>query len=141
MSASTTWEAVRLRLRSAMPLYPLAPSAGPASCVVCRGPVRPGFVRCYQCGLHRRGAAASPGRDLLADAVVPICYAVKGTDYAAALWRYKSSPVPPSSSAQAALLVLLLAFLKDHGACAWRRAGMPAPDLLAVVPTGFGRPG
>jgi len=152
---------VRLRLRSAMPpLCPLGPltspaspaspvppaspaspalpvpAADPASCVVCRGPVRPGFARCYQCGLHRRY-----GRDLLADAVVPICYAVKGTDYAAALWRYKSWPAPPSSSAQAALLVLLLAFLKDHGACVWRRAGMPSPDLLAVVPTGFGRPG
>jgi hypothetical protein len=142
MSASTTWEAVRLRLRSAMPLYPLAPPAGPASCIVCRGPVRPGFVRCYQCGLHRRGAAAGPGpgRDLLADAVVPICYAVKGTDYAAALWRYKSLPVP-SASARTVLLALLLAFLNDHGGCVWRRAGMPLPDLLAVVPTGFGRPG
>jgi hypothetical protein len=131
---------LRLRLRSAMPaLYPLAPLASPAdpaSCVVCRGPVRPGSARCYQCGLHRRY-----GRDLLADAVVPICYAVKGTDYAAALWRYKSWPAPPSASAQTALLILLLAFLHDHGACVWRRAGMPGPDWLAVVPTGFGRPG
>jgi hypothetical protein len=149
MPASTTWDVVRLRLRSAMPpLYPLGPLAPPASaappalaadpagCVVCRGPVGPGFARCYQCGLHRRY-----GDGLLADAVVPICYAVKGTDYAAALWRYKSWPAQPSSSAQTTLLVLLLAFLADHGACVWRRAGMPSPDLLAVVPTGFGRPG
>ena len=71
---------------------------------------------------------------------MPICYAVKGTDYAAALWRYKSWPVP-SASAQAVLRALLLAFLNDHGGCIWRRAGMPSPDLLAVVPTGFGRPG
>ena len=140
MSASATWEGVRLRLRSAMPLYPLAPPADPPSCVVCRGPVRPGYARCYQCALHRRCAAASPGRNLLADAVVPICYAVKGTDYAAALWRYKSSPVP-GASAQAVLRALLLAFLNDHGGCVWRCSGMPRPDLLAVVPTGFGRPG
>jgi hypothetical protein len=140
MSASAAWQVVRLRLRSAMPLYPVAPQAGPASCAVCRGPVRTGYARCYQCALHRRDAATSPGRDLLADAVVPICYAVKGTDYAAALWRYKSSPVP-SASAQTVLLALLLAFLNDHGGCVWRCAGMRSPDLLAVVPTGFGRPG
>jgi hypothetical protein len=145
MSASTAWDGLRRRLRSAMPLYPVAPPAGQASCVVCRGPVRPGYARCYQCGLHRRWvttsrAAAGPGRDLLADAVVPICYAVKGTDYAAALWRYKSWPAP-SASARTVLLALLLAFLNDHGGCVWRCAGMPFPDLLAVVPTGFGRPG
>ncbi len=145
MSASTAWDGLRLRLRSVMPLYPVAPPAGPASCVVCRGPVRPGYARCYQCGLHRRCVAASPaatgpGRDLLADAVVPICYAVKGTDYAAALWRYKAWPAP-SASARTVLLALLLAFLNDHGGCVWRCAGMPSPDLLAVVPTGFGLPG
>jgi len=145
MSASTAWEGLRLGLRSAMPLYPVAPPDGPASCVVCRGPVRPGYARCYQCGLHRRyaaarGAAASRGRDLLADAVVPICYAVKGTDYATALWRYKSWP-EPSTSARTVLLALLLTFLNDHGGCVWRHAGMPSPDLLAVVPAGSGRPG
>ncbi len=140
MSASTAWDGLRLRLRSAMPLYPVAPPAGQASCVVCRGPVRPGYARCYQCGLHRRGAAASAGPGLLADAVVPICYAVKGTDYAAALWRYKSWAAP-SAAAQAVLGALLLAFLNDHGGCVWRCAGMSSPDLLAVVPTGTGRPG
>jgi len=144
MSVPATWEVLRLRLRSAMPLYPVAQPvalpAGPPSCVVCRGPVRPGYTRCYQCGLHRLCAAASPGGDLLADAVVPICYAVKGTGYAAALWRYKSWPAP-SASAQTVLLALLLAFLNDHGGCVWRCAGMPSPDLLAVVPTGSGRPG
>ncbi len=141
MSASTTWDALRLRLReppgsAVPPLYPIGPPAAPASCLVCRGPVGPGFARCYQCSLHRRY-----GRDLLADVVAPICHAVKGTDYAAALWRYKSWPAPPSASARTALLILLLVFLRDHGACVWRRAGMPGPDRLAVVPAGFGRPG
>ena len=169
------WDRLRLRLRSAAPpLYPLAPrpAGSPAAdCEVCRGPVRPGFARCYQCDRH-----ALFGPALLADAVVPISYAIKGTPFADDLWRYKSAPVPSSSaptpasavtpasvlapasvptppsvpapasaptsaSAQASVLALLLAFLTDHGPCVWQRAGMPSPDRLAVVPTGAGRPG
>ena len=122
------------------PLYPLGPVASgpaqaptPANCAICRGPVQPGFARCYQCGRH-----GSLGRGLLADAVVPITYAVKGTPLAADLWRYKSWPAP-SVSARRSLLVLLLTFLHDHGPCVWRHAGMHTPDRLAVVPTGCGR--
>jgi hypothetical protein len=151
------WDRLRLRLRSAVPpLYPPAPrpAGSPAAdCEVCRGPVRPGFARCYQCHRH-----ALLGSALLADAVVPISYAIKGTPFADDLWRYKSAPVPPTSSpapapapapalvatptsARASLLALMLAFLTDHGPCVWQRAGMPPPDRLAVVPTGAGRPG
>ena len=144
------WDILRRRLRPpAISLYPLGPypsrpampaisPSGPvglAVCVLCRGPVRPGFARCYQCGRHDL-----LGRGLLADAVVPISYAVKGTAFAASLWRYKSGPVP-SPAAQTSVLALLLAFLHDHGTCVWRHAGMPAPGRLAVVPTGCGRPG
>ena len=142
-----SWDTVRRRLRSAMPaVYPVqanpvrpppspgAPAAG-LVCLVCRGPVRPGFARCYQCGSH---GLLRPG--LLADAVVPISYAVKGTALAADLWRYKSWRTP-SASARAALLALLLTFLHDHGPCVWRHAGMAGPARLAVVPTGGGRPG
>ena len=39
------------------------------------------------------------------------------------------------------MLALSLVFLHDHGPCAWDAAGMPAPDRLAVVPSGYGRPG
>ena len=157
------WERLRLRLRSAAPpLYPPAPrpAGSPAAdCEVCRGPVRPGFARCYQCHRH-----ALLGPALLADAVVPISYAIKGTPFADDLWRYKSVPVPSSpappsaspppsasapppallpaaASARASVLALLLAFLTDHGPCVWQRAGMPPPGRLAVVPTGAGRPG
>ena len=143
------WDRLRQRLRSAaLPLYPPVPRppGWPApDCEVCRGPVRPGFVRCYQCDQHTLLAPA-----LLADAVVPVSYAIKGTPFATALWRYKSEPVPsaPASgpapapaSARASLLALMLAFLADHGPCVWRRAGMPPPGCLAVVPTGAGRPG
>ena len=89
------WDRLRLRLRSAAPpLYPPAPrlAGSPAvDCEVCRGPVRPGFARCYQCDRH-----ALLGPALLADAVVPISYAIKGTPFADHLWRYKSVPVPSS---------------------------------------------
>jgi hypothetical protein len=154
------WAPIRRWLRSAVPpLYPLEPDpdpepepeqeperepdperaagspAFPASCVTCRGPVRPGFARCYQCGRHARLGPA-----LLADAVAPISYAVKGTALAADLWRYKSWRAP-DAAARTSVLVLLLAFLHDHGACVWRQAGMPGPSRLAVVPTGCGRPG
>ena len=155
------WDSLRRHLRStAPPLYPpaprpaTAPAPRPATapaprpagtpapdCAVCRGPLRPGFARCYQCDRH-----TLLGHGLLADAVVPISYAIKGTPYADALWRYKSLPVPPppappSAAARASILALLLAFLSDHGPCVWQRAGMPPPDCLAVVPTGAGRPG
>ena len=98
-------------------------------------PGRPGFARCYQCDRHELA-----GRGLLADAVVPISYAVKGTALAADLWGYKSRGAP-SPGARTALLALLLVFLRDHGACVWSQAGMAAPDRLAVVPAGSGRPG
>jgi hypothetical protein len=143
------WDILRQRLRPpAISLYPVEPyplepyplgsaisPSGPPVCVLCRGPAWPGFAHCYQCAQHDL-----LGRGLLADAVVPISYAVKGTAFAASLWRYKSWS-GPSAAAQTSLLALLLAFLHDHGACVWRHAGMPAPSRLAVVPTGCGRPG
>jgi len=93
------------------------------------------LVRCYQCGRHEL-----TGHGLLADAVVPVCYAIKGTAFAGALWRYKSWTAP-SAAARRWLAALLLSFLHDHGSCVWRHAGMPPPGRLAVVPTGCGRPG
>lgn len=134
MLALTAWDSVRRRLRAAMPsLYPLGP--GEVRCRVCRGPMRPGAARCYQCAWHDR-----LGRGLLADTVVPVSYAVKGTRFAADLWRYKSWSVP-DARVRTLMLALLLAFLHDHGGCVWRDAGMPAPSRLAVVPSGCGRPG
>ena len=141
---SDAWNVLRRRLGSLYPLgpYPSGPSASsacpaicPGICTVCRGPARPGFARCYQCAQHD---LLGPG--MLADAVVPVCYAVKGTAFAADLWRYKSFR-EPSGAARTSMLALLLVFLHDHGACVWRHAGMPGPGRLAVVPTGCGRPG
>jgi hypothetical protein len=114
---------------------PPGPVPAPPACEVCRGPLRPGYARCYQCAGHDL-----LGHGLLADAVVPVSYAIRGTPLADDLWRYKSGPAP-AASARARVLALLLAFLHDHGACVWRHAAMPPPGRFAVVPTGSGRPG
>jgi hypothetical protein len=138
------------RLRSAAPLlYPPMPRPAaslrpvhlrpstitPLDCEVCRGPVRPGYARCFQCERHDL-----LGHGLLADVVVPVSYAIRSTALADALWRYKSRSAP-AASAPARVLALLLAFLHDHGPCVWGYAATPPPDRLAVVPTGSGRPG
>ncbi|HEY6312198.1 MAG TPA: hypothetical protein VIY52_15535, partial [Streptosporangiaceae bacterium] len=87
-------------------LYPVSPRpATVPTCAVCRGPMGPGYALCYQCGRHDL-----LGHGLLADAVVPVSYAVKGTALAEALWRYKSWSVP-SAPARASVLALLLSFL------------------------------
>jgi len=102
-------------------------------CVTCFGPVSDGLRRCYQCGRHW---AAAP--EHLADVVVPMAYAVRGTLLARDLWRYKNGPAAAASRDR--LRMMALGFLRDHGACVWRAAGMgPGPDAWAVVPTGRGR--
>ena len=112
---------------------PLPPGDG--CCPVCRGPVGPGYPRCYQCAGQR---ADAPGR--LADVVVPISYALRGGAHATRLRLYKSGH-PGAAAAGAVLRAVLLTFLRDHGSCLWRHAAMPAPTSLAVVPSGQGRPG
>jgi hypothetical protein len=122
MSLSVQWEGAGL----------YRPRDTSVSCVICRGPLRPGYRRCYQCTQHQQ-----LGAGLLADAVAPVSYALRGTPFAVALGRYKSGQRRAAES----LLTLLLAFLNDHGSCVWSRAGMGEPGLLAVVPSGCGRPG
>jgi hypothetical protein len=75
---------------------------------------------------------------LLADAVMPIAYAVKGGQLAADLWRYKDGDHAAGEKLKAALRD----FLRDHGTCSWRAAQMAAPPgRVAVVPSGKARPG
>jgi hypothetical protein len=106
------------------------------ACRVCTGPVRDGFALCYQCDLARSQAGG-----LLADAVVPMGYAVKGEPLAVDLWRYKSG-LDGAADAAERLRAMLAAFLREHGASMWRAAGMAArPSTVAVVPSGQGRPG
>lgn len=101
-------------------------------CAVCRGPAGAGYARCVQCDRH-----AVLGGRLLADAVVPVSYAVRGSALTGCVWRYKSQQ-RGAAAAGTSLLALLLVFLHDHGgSCVWRA---DPPDRLAVVPSGYGRP-
>ena len=106
------------------------------TCRTCRGPVLPGYAFCYQCD-----QASQVAGGLLADAVAPIAYAVKGGELASDLWRYKSGLDGADESA-GRLREMLSAFLREHGASVWRTAGMiEGPGAVAVVPSGQGRPG
>ena len=106
------------------------------TCRTCRGPTPVGLARCYQCDLARSQAG-----ELLADAVAPIGYAVRGGPLADDLWRYKSDRAGAAESA-ARLRAMLDGYLAEHGESVWRAAGMAAgPAAVAVVPSGRGRPG
>jgi len=138
------WRQLRDLVQGQAPLLS-APQPGlPGLCAVCHGPAAHGGARCFQCDLHRQLAP-----DSLADVVVPVAFAIKGGSHARHLWQYKSGRFgPPASASMTAadtaarlLLALLLVFLRDHGACVWRAAGMAGPTHLAVVPTARGRPG
>jgi hypothetical protein len=121
---------------------PPVPGAGAARlCAVCHGPAGR-RRRCAQCELHEQCAPGS-----LADVVVAVAYAPKGSAHAGHLWQYKSAEPARASAASAvaagaSLRALLLVFLREHGSCVWQAAGMLAgPTHLAVVPTGRSRPG
>lgn len=95
-----------------------------------------GLALCFQCDLARSQAGG-----LLADAVVPIGYAIKGGQLADDLRRYKSERADAADAARR-LRAMLSAFLRDHGPCVWRAAAMsPRAGTVAVVPSGQGRPG
>ncbi len=129
------WQRLRGQVGRQAPLLSAPPPAAAGLCASCRTPVRPGRTRCYLCNEYRM---CLPG--LLPDVVVPVAYAAKGGPHATNLWRYKSGG-PGAEVARAALSALLLVFLRDHGRCVWRRAGMPGPSHVAVVPSCRGRPG
>jgi hypothetical protein len=129
------WPRLRGRVARRAPLLSAPPPGADGLCACCRGPARPGRACCYRCDLYRE---CLPG--LLPDVVAPVAYAAKGGPHAADLWRYKSAG-PDAGQACDALRTLLLVFLRDHGPCVWRRAGMTRPTHAAVVPSRRGRPG
>ncbi len=143
-AATLRWEALRTQvaLGSAALTGP-PPSghgelSGHGECATCRGPAGGGFARCFQCALH---AESAPGA--LADVVVPVAFAPKGSPFAQALWQYKSGRAGERTAqdARRVLRALLLVFLHDHGRCVWRRAAMPVPTHIGVVPSSRGRAG
>jgi hypothetical protein len=144
----TAWQRLRSQvggqvslLSAPPPAAPFEPESPPAArqssglCAFCRGPARPGSRHCYHC---RRYQEYLPG--LLPDAIAPVAYAPKGGQHATNLWLYKSTR-PGAGAARAALSALLLVFLRDHGPCVWREAGMSRPTVAAVVPSRRARPG
>ena len=81
---------------------------------------------------------------LLADAVAPIGYAVRGGALADDLRTYKSDrgQAAETLAAAARLGELLAGFLAEHADSVWAAAGMgDGPSAVAVVPSGQGRPG
>lgn len=132
---SAGWQRLRSLAGDQAPLLSAPPPAAAGLCASCRTPVRPGRAYCYRCDKYRE---CLPG--LLPEVVVPVAYAAKGGHHATNLWRYKSDD-PGAAAARAALLALLLVFLRDHGRCVWRRMGAAGPSHVAVVPSCRGRPG
>lgn len=128
----------RLREHAAGVPVPRLAAGTAARCATCAGPVATGFARCFHCSSHLRTAGG-----LLADAVVPVGYAVRGSALAEDLWRYKSCTGSAREAAEAGarLRALLLVFLREHGREVWRAAGMTAPRAVAIVPSGRGRRG
>jgi hypothetical protein len=82
--------------------------------------------------------------ELLADAVMPIGYAVRGGPVAEDLRRYKSDRVAAAEAVAATVRLgeMLAAFLGQYGDSVWAAAGMrDGPTAVAVVPSGQGRLG
>jgi len=134
-AGATSWDALRARAHVATTGLLAPPEPGPGVCASCRGPLRRGYTRCFECDLH---AESAPGQ--LADVVAPVAYAPKGSRLATDLWLYKSAR-PGARAAGAGLRALLLVFLHDRGTQLWQRAGMTVPTHACVVPSGRGRPG
>ena len=132
---SAAWQRLRIQAGGQAPLLSAPPPAAAGVCGSCRTPVRPGRTHCFRCDQYRE---CLPG--LLPDVVAPVAYAAKGGQHATNLWVYKSDG-PGAEAACTALRALLLVFLRDHGRCVWRRAGVPGPSHVAVVPSCRGRPG
>ena len=132
------WPDLRRLVSAQVPLLTGPHPEGHGLCSVCHGPARRGSPRCYPCDLH-----VQCGGDGLADVVVPVAFAVKGSPHARHLWQYKSPRLTAAGTASPAVMLraLLPMFLRDHGACLWTAAGITGPTHMDVVPTARGRLG
>lgn len=119
------------RSRATTFVNPLPP--GPGVCSVCRGPVEGPYSRCWVCNRH----LATPG-SLLANAVIPIAYGIKGEQHYQNLVAYKARH--PAAGAQTRLRDLALVFLREHWRCLTATAGGPISQFT-IVPSTSGRTG
>lgn len=104
-------------------------------CPICSGPMSTDFQVCYACNER-----AHTFKTELADAVVPLSYAVRGhpvlQQFYSDLHQYKFDQ--PSIAAQQRLKALLLLFRYHHLGCLEAAIGKPVSSVI-VVPSGRNR--
>ena len=100
---------------------------------MCAGAVEPAYSVCFPCRQHRAAAG-----DQLADAIVPIAYAIEGEQHYADLVTYKSAR--SSDLAIGKLKQITELFIRQHLPCLQRLTGESGPHV-AVVPSTRGRTG
>jgi hypothetical protein len=103
------------------------------TCAVCATPVD-GFTWCWRCQQDRR----IPG---LADLVVPLVYAIGGTQSATLLWHYKDDPVRTVRERHTLILNWLLYLaISLHERCVGAMVGSPV-SVRMTIPSLSGRTG
>ncbi|MGR6916098.1 hypothetical protein ACU635_17815 [[Actinomadura] parvosata] len=132
---STLSEVIRERLGAIMTNPLRIPHI---TCEICTGPISSRYTRCYRCNED-----ALRARVPVAQRVVPLTYAVVGTQADRDMYRYKD-PMPPDqrlrNPSYQRLLLLLLGFSRTHAAC----LDVTAPESVTgftTVPSLKGRPG
>lgn len=113
---------------------PLRP--GRDVCPVCRGPKPPAESLCERCAHHRAECGG-----LLADAVVPMSYAIAYhndlSQHSWTLYTYKSQRARSAEGARR-LRALFDVFIRTHAPCLARLLG-GRPSHYAIVPSSSGR--
>ncbi|HME46546.1 amidophosphoribosyltransferase [Mycobacterium sp.] len=124
----------RRALRASAGGYLRNPVRAPGiTCAVCATPVD-GFAWCWRCRQDRR----IPG---LADLVVPLTYAIGGTQSATLLWHYKDDPVRKVREQHTLILNWLLYLaISLHERCVAAVVGSPV-SLRMTIPSLSGRTG
>jgi hypothetical protein len=103
------------------------------TCAICAAPVD-GFERCWRCQQDQRIGG-------LADLVLPLMYAIGGTQSATLLWHYKDDPVRKVREQHTLILNWLLYFaISVHERCLGVVAGLPV-SLRVAIPSLSGRTG
>ncbi|MFG1945959.1 hypothetical protein [Nonomuraea sp. NPDC048826] len=101
------------------------------TCDVCTGPVSEDYRRCYRCSMDARQGVLPVARR-----VVPLTYAVAGTQADRDMYRYKE-PIPEAyrlrNPSYQRLLLLLMGFADVHARCLDTFASEPVTGM-AVVP-------